>query len=212
MILTLNKTQNINLDHDWQPTLTPHLQNFRYHVVKVSCLFLDRHWTCFAPACTISFNYVLGVIFVHVDSRRWGWVQEKHQKHKLQRLCWRQMVNSRSLPPFCLSGKSVRSSRTYWAKIVLLWAPPDRPPSWTWTSRDTSHTSGNTCMLLYRLIGHFLTVSPVWSLCKLLELPSVDGFAAALRFGSDRFAILERCSCAVCFLAQTTEEEGTAAC
>lgn len=50
-----------------------------------------------------------------------------------------------SLPPsFCPSGKSVRSSRICWAKIVLLWAPPDRPPSWTWTSRDTSHTSGNT--------------------------------------------------------------------
>lgn len=86
-----------------------------------------------------------------------------------------------SFPPsFCLSGKSVRSSRTYWAKIVLLWAPPDRPPSWTWTSRDTSHTSGNTHMLFiqYKWTVFLRTMFPIRIHSKQLKLRSVYGFLA----------------------------------
>lgn len=122
------------------------------YIGRISGIML---WKCFACFCIVfelqapaSFKCFLGRVYMWVENDEDGSKIEKKAQVATV-VVWRQMVNPHSLPPslhpsVCLSGKSVRSSRTYWAKIVLLWAPPDQPPSWTWTYRDTSHTSGNT--------------------------------------------------------------------
>lgn len=103
--------------------------------------FLDWHWNCLAPACVFpGRDLMCGLIQNDRDGCKEG------RKPKIRPIVTvvLETDGKPSFPPsFCPSGKSVRSSRTYWAKTALLWAPPDRPPSWTWTSRDTSHTSGN---------------------------------------------------------------------
>lgn len=142
-----------------------------------ACFWIDIELV-FAPACSSSFNYFRWGIYVCVGPKWWGWEQGGEKKPRKTQIVpvVLETDGKPSFPPsFCPSGKSVRSSRTYWAKTALLWAPPDRPPSWTWTSRDTSHTSGNTHT---QVMDIFLTMFPLWGQSKRLKLVSVDSFLA----------------------------------